>query len=108
MFWAHILDPLNPTLFYNPCNLYISPQLNFFNYSTIHLTLHHALGRPQRGPLLTGYEPLEALCNLPHHRQLHPSSAPSSTPPSSSPAWPSPQIPINSVTYLYTNDLNIP
>ncbi|KUM58422.1 hypothetical protein ACN42_g8744 [Penicillium freii] len=32
---------------------FLSLVLNFFNYSIINLTLHHALRRPSRSPLLT-------------------------------------------------------
>ncbi|KAJ9485457.1 hypothetical protein VN97_g7897 [Penicillium thymicola] len=92
-----------------PRFLSLSVTLNSFT----NLTLHHALRHPPRRPLLTGYEPLDALFNHPPHR--HPPSAPPSTPssPSSpststSPARPPPQTPTNGVTSIKTNNLTIP
>ncbi|KAJ9484598.1 hypothetical protein VN97_g8770 [Penicillium thymicola] len=40
---------------------FISLSVASTTLKTINLTLHHALRRPQRRPLLTGYEPLDAL-----------------------------------------------
>ncbi|KOS37934.1 hypothetical protein ACN38_g11245, partial [Penicillium nordicum] len=78
--------------------------------SLINFTLHHALRRPPRRPLLAGYEPLDALLNYPHHR--HPPSAlpstPSSPSTSTSPARSPPQTPTNGVTSIKTNNSNIP
>ncbi|KAJ9489236.1 hypothetical protein VN97_g4054 [Penicillium thymicola] len=66
-------------------------ELNFFNHEsishcTIHFDVHHV------DPLLTDYEHLETLFNLPYHCRLHPPLAPPSTPSSSS-SRPSPARP---------------
>ncbi|KUM60410.1 hypothetical protein ACN42_g6711 [Penicillium freii] len=78
------------------------------------LTLHHALRRPPRRPLLQVMSPWKLYSTFLIIVSLHPPSDPPSTPPSSlsspstSPARPPPQTPTNGVTYLHTNDLNIP